>query len=140
MLQQVKAMHENYKITKEIALRILELRNSGLTYPKISAQIKSEFDVDVFRSSIERFYKNFLKGKSRILPKEEISLEVRDRRFIQPVAKQYIEQQQEPLAPVKKAPIDSSDNPLLNQLSTKKSLTRATRPSDELLSFYQPKK
>ena len=62
-------MSENYKITKTIAYRIVELRNDGNSFPKISNQIKNEFGVDVFRSSIERFYKNFLLGKSRILPK-----------------------------------------------------------------------
>ncbi|MCU7226107.1 hypothetical protein OC498_14670, partial [Acinetobacter bohemicus] len=71
-------MFENYKITKEMGLRILELRQEdGLTFPKISAKIKAEFGVDVVRSSIERFYKNFLKGSSRILPNDVVHVQVK---------------------------------------------------------------
>ena len=35
-------MSENYKITKTIAYRIVELRNDGNSFPKISNQIKNE--------------------------------------------------------------------------------------------------
>lgn len=126
-------MSENYKITKKIGLRILELRQEdGLTFPKISAQIKAEFDVDVARSSIERFYKNFLKGSSRILPNDGVHVQVKHSDQFktektlnkpQPVVETSIE--------------DFSDSPMLN-LPRKKSLNQASRPSDDLLSLFKP--
>lgn len=128
-------MSENYKITKEIGLRILELRQEdGLTFPKISAQIKAEFGVDVVRSSIERFYKNFLKGSSRILPNDVVHIQVKHSDQFktekplnkpQPVVETTIE--------------DFSDNPIFN-LPCEKSLNQASRPSDELLSLFNPKR
>jgi len=126
-------MSENYKITKKIGLRILELRQEdGLTFPKISAQIKAEFGVDVARSSIERFYKNFLKGSSRILPNDVVHVQVKH-------SNQF--KTEKPLnkpKPVVKISIeDSSDNPMLN-LPREKSLNQASRPSDELLSLFNP--
>jgi len=127
-------MSENYKITKEMGLRILELRQEdGLTFPKISAQIKAEFDVDVVRSSIERFYKNFLKGSSRILPNDVVHVQVK-----------YSEQHKTEKSlnkpePVVETPIeDFSDDPMLN-LPREKSLNQASRPSDELLALFNPK-
>lgn len=127
-------MSENYKITKEMGLRILELRQEdGLTFPKISAQIKAEFDVDVVRSSIERFYKNFLKGSSRILPNDVVHVQIK-----------YSEQHKTEKSlnkpePVVETPIeDFSDDPMLN-LPREKSLNQASRPSDELLALFNPK-
>lgn len=127
-------MSENYKITKKIGLRILELRQEdGLTFPKISAQIKAEFGVDVARSSIERFYKNFLKGSSRILPNDVVHVQVKH-------SNQF--KTEKPLnkpKPVVETSIeDSSDNPMLN-LPREKSLNQASRPSDDLLSLFNPK-
>lgn len=128
-------MSENYKITKKIGLRILELRQEdGLTFPKISAQIKAEFGVDVARSSIERFYKNFLKGSSRILPNDVVRVQVKHSDQLKT---------KEPLnkpKPVVETSIeDSSDNPMLN-LPREKSLNQASRPSDDLLSLFNPKR
>jgi len=127
-------MSENYKITKEMGLRILELRQEdGLTFPKISAQIKAEFNVDLVRSSIERFYKNFLKGSSRILPNDVVHVHVK-----------YSEQHKTEKSlnkpePVLETPIeDFSDDPMLN-LPREKSLNQASRPSDELLALFNPK-
>ena len=127
-------MSENYKITKKIGLRIIELRQEdGLTFPKISAQIKAEFGVDVVRSSIERFYKNFLKGSSRILPNDVVHVQVKHSDQLRT---------KEPLnktKPVVETSIeDSSDNPMLN-LPREKSLNQASRPSDDLLSLFNPK-
>jgi|SRR5690606_19324896 len=127
-------MSENYKITKKIGLRILELRQEdGLTFPKISAQIKAEFGVDVARSSIERFYKNFLKGSSRILPNDVVHVQATH-------SNQF--KTEKPLnkpKPVVETSIeDFSDNPMLN-LPSEKSLNQARRPSNDLLSLFNPK-
>lgn len=129
-------MSENYKITKEMGLRILELRQEdGLTFPKISAQIKAEFDVDVVRSSIERFYKNFLKGSSRILPNDVVHVQVK-----------YSEQHKTEKPLNKPKPIvensidDFSDISILNSVSDGKGFNQAKRPSDELLSLFNPKR
>jgi len=129
-------MSENYKITKKIGLRIIELRQEdGLTFPKISAQIKAEFGVDVVRSSIERFYKNFLKGSSRILPNDVVNVQVK-----------YSEQRktEKPLnkpQPVVETTIeDFSDISTLDHLSDGNSFNKAQRPSDELLSLFNPKR
>jgi len=127
-------MSENYKITKEIGLRILELRNEGLTFPKISAQIKAEFDVDVLRSSIERFYKNFLKGSSRILPKEIIGFEIKNTGFTQ---KTY--HSKDKSQPVQTVAEDFSDSALLAQLSNGKNINKASKPDEDILSLYSPK-
>lgn len=117
-----------------MGLRILELRQEdGLTFPKISAKIKAEFGVDVVRSSIERFYKNFLKGSSRILPNDVVNVQVK-----------YSEQRKTEKPLNKPKPIvetsieDFSDNPMLN-LPREKSLNQASRPSDDLLSLFNPK-
>ena len=64
-------MSESYKITRKMALRIVELRNDGLRFWEISEKINSEF------KSIGKFYKNFLDGKSRILPKAELELNIK---------------------------------------------------------------
>lgn len=127
-------MSENYKITKKIGLRILELRQEdGLTFPKISAQIKAEFDVDVARSSIERFYKNFLKGSSRILPNDGVHVQVKH-------SNQF--KTEKPLnkpKPVVETTIeDFSDISILNSVSNGKGFNQAKRPSDELLSLFKP--
>lgn len=123
-------MSENYKINKKIGLRILELRQEdGLTFPKISAQIKAEFGVDVARSSIERFYKNFLKGSSRILPNDVVHVQVKHSTE-KPLNK--------PKPVVETAIEDFSDNPMLN-LPREKSLNQASRPSDDLMSLFNPK-
>ena len=127
-------MSENYKITKKIGLRILELRQeNGLTFPKISAQIKAEFSVDVARSSIERFYKNFLKGSSRILPNDVVHVQVKH-------SNQFKSEKplNKPKRVVETSIEDSSDNPMLN-LPRDKSLNQASRPSDDLLSLFNPK-
>ena len=127
-------MSENYKITKKIGLRILELRQEdGLTFPKISAQIKAEFGVDVMRSSIERFYKNVLKGNSRILPKDVVNVQVKHADQSQTV---------KPLDQPKHAEntvADFSDISILDGLPLEKNLHQAKRPSDELLSLFTPK-
>jgi len=129
-------MSENYKITKEMGLRILELRQEdGLTFPKISAQIKAEFDVDLVRSSIERFYKNFLKGSSRILPNDVVHVQVK-----------YSEQHKtekplnKPKPVVENSIEDFSDISILNSVSDGKGFNQAQRPSDELLSLFNPNK
>lgn len=70
-------MSESYKITRKMALRIVELRNDGLRFWEISEKINSEFKIDIDRSSIGKFYKNFLDGKSRILPKAELELNIK---------------------------------------------------------------
>lgn len=127
-------MSENYKITKKIGLRILELRQEdGLTFPKISAQIKAEFSVDVARSSIERFYKNFLKGSSRILPNDVVHIQVKHSdqfRTEKPLnkSKPVVENNIE----------DFSDISALDHLSDGKGFNQAQRPSDELLSLFNP--
>lgn len=119
-----------------MGLRILELRQEdGLTFPKISAQIKAEFDVDVVRSSIERFYKNFLKGSSRILPNDVVHVQVK-----------YSEQHKTEKPLNKPKPIvensidDFSDISILNSVSDGKGFNQAKRPSDELLSLFNPKR
>lgn len=129
-------MSENYKITKEMGLRILELRQEdGLTFPKISAKIKTEFGVDVVRSSIERFYKNFLKGSSRILPNDVVHVQVKH-------SDQF--KTEKPLnkpQPVVETTIDDfSDISILNSVSDGKGFNQAKRPSDELLSLFNPKR
>jgi len=127
-------MSENYKITKEMGLRILELRQEdGLTFPKISAKIKAEFGVDVVRSSIERFYKNVLKGNSRILPNDVVHVQAKHSNQLKtekPLNK--------PKPVVETSIEDSSDNPMLN-LPREKSLNQAARPSNDLLSLFNPK-
>lgn len=129
-------MSENYKITKEIGLRILELRQEdGLTFPKISAQIKAEFGVDVVRSSIERFYKNFLKGSSRILPNDVVNIRIKHSdqfKTEKPLNK--------PQPVVENTVEDFSDISIFDGLSHEKSFNQAKRPSDELLSLFNPKK
>lgn len=129
-------MSENYKITKEIGLRILELRQEdGLTFPKISTQIKAEFGVDVVRSSIERFYKNFLKGSSRILPNDVVHVQVKH-------SNQFKTEKplNKPKPVVENTVEDFSDISILDGLSREKSFNQAKRPSDELLSLFNPKK
>ncbi|MDM1766019.1 MULTISPECIES: hypothetical protein [unclassified Acinetobacter] len=129
-------MSENYKITKEIGLRILELRQEdGLTFPKISAQIKAEFGVDVVRSSIERFYKNFLKGSSRILPNDVVNIRIKHSdqfKTEKPLNK--------PKSVVETSIEDFSDISILNSVSDGKGFNQAKRPSDELLSLFNPNK
>ena len=128
-------MSENYKITKKIGLRILELRQEdGLTFPKISAQIKAEFGVDVVRSSIERFYKNFLKGSSRILPNDVVHVQVK---HSDQIKTEKLLNKSKPV--VETAIEDFSDDPMLN-LPREKSFNQAKRPSDELLSLFNPKR
>lgn len=127
-------MSENYKITKEMGLRILELRQEdGLTFPKISAKIKAEFGVDVVRSSIERFYKNFLKGSSRILPNDVVHVQVKH-------SDQF--KTKEPLnkskSVVETTIEDFSDISIFNSVSDGKGFNQAKRPSDELLSLFNP--
>lgn len=129
-------MSENYKITKKIGLRILELRQEdGLTFPKISAQIKAEFGVDVARSSIERFYKNFLKGSSRILPNNVVHVQVKH-------SNQFKTEKplNKPKPVVENTIEDFSDISTLDHLSDGNSFNKAQRPSDELLSLFNPKK
>jgi hypothetical protein len=124
-------MSENYKITKEIGLRIVELRQEeGLTFPKISAKIKAEFGVDVVRSSIERFYKNVLKGNSRILPKDVVNVQVKPADRSQTV---------KPLNRLKHTENTIADFSILDGLSTEKNSYGTKRPSDELLSLFTPK-
>ena len=129
-------MSENYKITKEMGLRILELRQEdGLTFPKISAQIKAEFGVDVVRSSIERFYKNFLKGSSRILPNDVVNIRIKHSdqfKTEKPLNK--------PKSVVETSIEDFSDISILNSVSDGKGFNQAKRPSDELLSLFNPNK
>lgn len=129
-------MSENYKITKKIGLRILELRQEdGLTFPKISAKIKAEFGVDVVRSSIERFYKNFLKGSSRILPNDVVRVQVKHSDQLK--TKEPLNKPQ----PVVETTIDDfSDISILNSVSDGKGFNQAKRPSDELLSLFNPKR
>ena len=127
-------MSENYKITKKIGLRILELRQEdGLTFPKISAQIKAEFGIDVARSSIERFYKNFLKGSSRILPNDVVHVQVKH-------SNQFKTEKplNKPKPVVENSIEDFSDISALDQLSDGKGFNQAQRPSDELLSLFNP--
>jgi hypothetical protein len=129
-------MSENYKITKEIGLRILELRQEdGLTFPKISAQIKAEFGIDVVRSSIERFYKNFLKGSSRILPNDVVHVQIKHSDQLKT---------KEPLnkskSVVETTIEDFSDISIFNSVSDGKGFNQAKRPSDELLSLFNPKR
>lgn len=129
-------MSENYKITKKIGLRILELRQEdGLTFPKISAQIKAEFGVDVVRSSIERFYKNFLKGSSRILPNNVVHVQVKH-------SNQFKTEKplNKPKPVVENTIEDFSDISTLDHLSDGNSFNKAQRPSDELLSLFNPNK
>lgn len=129
-------MSENYKITKKIGLRILELRQEdGLTFPKISAQIKAEFGVDVARSSIERFYKNFLKGSSRILPNNVVHVQVKH-------SNQFKTEKplNKPKPVVENTIEDFSDISTLDHLSDGNSFNKAQRPSDELLSLFNPNK
>lgn len=117
-----------------MGLRILELRQEdGLTFPKISAKIKAEFGVDVVRSSIERFYKNFLKGSSRILPNDVVHIQVKHSdqfRTEKPLNK--------PKPVVENSIEDFSDISALDQLSDGKGFNQAQRPSDELLSLFNP--
>jgi len=128
-------MNENYKITKEIGLRILELRQEdGLTFPKISAQIKAEFDIDLVRSSIERFYKNVLKGNSRILPKDVVSVQIKHVDQFQTV-----KPLNQPKQVTENTVADFSDISILDGLSHEKSFNQAKRSSDELLSLFTPK-
>jgi len=125
-------MSENYKITKEIGLRILELRqDDGLTFPKISAQIKAEFGVNVIRSSIERFYKNVLKGNSRILPKDVVNVQVKH--TPSPQTEKPLNQ------PTQAIQSTIEDSSILEGLSSGNHLNKASRPSDELLSLFNPK-
>lgn len=129
-------MSENYKITKEIGLRILELRQEdGLTFPKISAQIKAEFGVDVVRSSIERFYKNFLKGSSRILPNDVVHVQIQHT-----PSPQTTKPLNQPSQTIPNTVEDFSDISIFDGLSREKSFNQAKRPSDELLSLFNPKK
>lgn len=69
-------MSENYKITRKVALRIVELRNDGLSFRAISEKVNSEFEIDINESSSRKFHKNFLNGKSRILPKAEMEMKI----------------------------------------------------------------
>lgn len=128
-------MSENYKITKEIGLRIVELRQEeGLTFPKISAKIEAEFGVDVVRSSIERFYKNVLKGNSRILPKDVVNVQVKHAD-----QSQTVKPLNQPKQITENTVADFSDISILDGLPLEKNLHQAKRPSDELLSLFTPK-
>ena len=130
-------MSENYKITKTIAYRIVELRNDGNSFPKISNQIKNEFGVDVFRSSIERFYKNFLLGKSRILPKNEMNIEINQNSFrSKPKVSSVVNTESN----ANKTAIDKdfTDSTIYQGLSGS-DLNKGKQPSDELLGFFKKK-
>lgn len=70
-------MSENYKITRQMALKIIELRNDGLSFQAISEIIISEYKIAINESSARKFYKNFLDGKSRILPKAEMEVSIK---------------------------------------------------------------
>lgn len=128
---QVCTMAENYKISKEIGLRILELRNDGLTFPKISAQINTEFKVELARSSVERFYKNFLKGSSRILPKDIMNVQIKPS---QQVKKRESVKTPEPDKGNTSA--DFSDSGLYDQLTNNKNVDQIKKPSDEILNMF----
>lgn len=131
---QVCTMAENYKISKEIGLRILELRNDGLTFPKISARINAEFEVELARSSVERFYKNFLKGSSRILPKDIMNVQIKPS---QQVKKRESVKTPEPDKGNTSA--DFSDSGLYDQLTGNKDINQVKKPRDEILNIFMKK-
>ena len=128
-------MAENYKISKEIGLRILELRNDGLTFPKIAAQINAEFEVELARSSIERFYKNFLKGSSRILPKDIMNVQIK------PSQKVKIRESVNTPKPDEENTVANhfSDIGLYDRLTNNKNFSQIKKPSEESLNFFSPK-
>ena len=131
---QVCTMAENYKISKEIGLRILELRNDGLTFPKIAAQINAEFEVELARSSVERFYKNFLKGSSRILPKDIMNVQIKPS---QQVKKRESVKTPEPNEC--NTSTDFSDSGLYDQLTSNNDFNQVKKPRDEILNIFMKK-
>ncbi|MDC4147548.1 hypothetical protein [Acinetobacter baumannii] len=135
-------MSENYIITKQIALRIVELKlNDGLSSSKISEILKDEFSLSISRISINRFYANYIKGTSRILPANTANLHFKEaiKNTSSAIKK---ETTIKTVVPEKKVNVNESDDnneSILNQLSDGKSLTKAEKPSDEFMDFYNPK-
>lgn len=133
-------MSENYKITKKIALRIIELRNDGNSFQTISNQINSEYEIKLGKSSVSRFFNSFLKGKSRILPKNEIGIELKTK----PISERsrnihYAENSKSPTNDnnlvIDK---DLKDSAIYQGLSNS-SLNKAKPPSDDLLGLFVKK-
>ena len=135
-------MSENYIITKQIALRIVELKlNDGLSSSKISEILKDEFSLSISRISINRFYANYIKGTSRILHANTANLHFKEaiKNTSSAIKK---ETTIKTVVPEKKVNVNKSDDnneSILNQLSDGKSLTKAEKPSDKFMDFYNPK-
>lgn len=135
-------MSENYKITKEIALRIVELKsNDGLSSSKISEKLKTEFEnFDISRISINRFYANYLKGTSKILPANAVNIEIKKTISNNSNAIKRDKSVNTDSPVVKKqTSVQTEQDSILDQLSDKKSLSRAEKPSDDLMGLYNPK-
>lgn len=135
-------MSVNYIITKQIALRIIELKlDNGLSSSKISEILKNEFNLNISRISINRFYSNYLSGKSRILPANTANLKFKEAIKNSSSAiknesttNSFISKNNV----ADKKPEDQNDS-ILNQLSDGKSLTKAEKPSEDFMDFYKPK-
>ena len=132
-------MSESYKITKKIALRIIELRSDGISFQKISDQINSEFKNEINQSSISRFYKNFLNGKSKILPKAEMEMNIKSipikAKVNKPSENSKVNNDSKPNV------IDEGLTELIaNQgLSDGSDFNKAKQPSNDLLGLFKDK-
>lgn len=132
-------MSENYKITRQMALKIIELRNDGLSFQAISEKISSEYKIDINESSARKFHKNFLDGKSRILPKAEMGID-----FI----KKSFPSKAKTDTPRNEKPINTDSNEIdegLMELIKDQGLSdgsdynQAKKPSQDLLGLFKDK-
>lgn len=133
-------MSENYKITRKVALRIVELRNDGLSFRAISEKVNSEFEIQISESASRRFYKNFLNGKSRILPKAEMEMKIVNSNSFSKKAK--IEKH------VNDTDVSDDSNKIDSELaeiisnqglSNGTEFNKAKQPSKDLLGLFQDK-
>lgn len=133
-------MSENYKITRKVALRIVELRNDGLSFRAISEKINSEFEIDINESSSRKFYKNFLNGKSRILPKAELELNIKSIPIKAKMDKPRNESSNIGNNPKSNLIDDGLKELIDNQgLSDGSDFNKAKQPSDSLLGLFKDK-
>lgn len=66
----------NYKLNREMAVKIIEWRGIGYSFRKISMMLLAEYGIHIDQSSLSRFYKHYCKGTSHILPKNEVDITI----------------------------------------------------------------
>lgn len=130
-------MQNSYKMNRSIAERIIELKFSdGLSGNKISKLIADEFGFKITASAINQFYSNYMKGSSKLLPKNRIinakKINIQDHNYANNAKlEKKIGHNQDNNRESKKI-----ESPLLDQLTENGSLSTAKKPSSELMSFY----